>query len=114
MSIQISADIIERAAKFKGNGHHLESALGAYTMAHLYGWRVVRLLHGTRIMQRHQRILGVKLADVCPERTNLADRCLGIRIADKVGAYWRVVEGTAAGRERFEMTDTQEAQGSLL
>ena len=103
--IGIPDEITERAASFRGTAHHLEEALGAYAMGQLYGWRVLRMMHGTKNMNRSQRILGVKFADVCPERTELSQRCLGIRLADKARGFWRIAEGKDAGRERFQLDD---------
>lgn len=112
MSIEIPQSIIEKASTFTGNGHHLESALGAYALGQLYGWRVLRMLHGSRIVRRHERALGVCFQEVCPERTSLSDRVLGIRIADMAGAFWPIATGQRAGRERFEFSSTD--QGALL
>lgn len=112
MAIGIPSELVERAAVFKGNGHHLEAALGAYVLGQLYGWRVLNMLHGVQIMRRHEKVLGLDLRQALPDRTSLSDRVLGIRVADTLSSYWRVAKGELAGRERFNMTDTD--QGSLL
>ena len=87
---EIPEDILERARTFCGDGRQLEAALGAYVVGQLYGWRALAMMHTTATRQRFDRILGVRLNDVCPEHTGLTDRLLGIRIADQVGAFWKV------------------------
>lgn len=114
MKIRIDADIEQIVREYRGDPGHLERALGAYVLGQFYGWRVLRLIHGQDSLKRYAGILGVDWSRDVPERTGLSSRCRGIRIADKVGAYWRVVRGNAAaGQERRQFTDAGQPQREL-
>ncbi|MGB3541680.1 hypothetical protein [Rubrivirga sp.] len=88
--IEIPDDIVRRAKAFDGAGDQLEAALGAYVIAKLYGWRSIAMLHTPATRRRIDEILGVRLADVAPEYTDLSQRVGGVRIAKKIGAFWKV------------------------
>ena len=112
MTIEISQEVIDRASLFSGSGHQLEAALGALVMGQLYGRRALLMLHSSRVLRRHEAILGLHFADVCPRETHLSSRVFGISLAEKLGGFWKVAEGQAAGRERFQLVDGD--QGRLL
>ena len=114
MSIEISQEVADRALSYRGHGHHVESALGSLVFGQLYGRRGLQMLHRPAILKRHERVLGVKFSEVCPDTTSATDRILGVQLAKKAGAFWRFAEGKSAGRERFQLTDTDSGQGSLL
>lgn len=112
--MQIPSEIIERASKFRGTGHHLEAALGAYAIGQLYGWRVVYLLHAQHTLRRYEKILGGRFDEMCPERTELSRKSVGLAIVDRIGAFWRVAKGSRYSEERHQIGDTLGRQGSLL
>lgn len=112
VSIEIPQTVAERALSYTGPGRQLEAALGALVVGQLYGRRALLMLHGSRIIRRHERILGVSFKDACPHETSETSRLYGIRLADKLGGFWKVAHGEAAGRERFEFLDDD--QGRLL
>lgn len=112
MSPEIPQPVIERALSYTGPGQHLEQALGALVVGQLYGRRALLMLHGSRIIRRHERILGVSFKDACPHETDETRRLFGIRLAEKLGGFWKVAQGQVAGRERFDFVD--DAQGRLL
>lgn len=100
MKINVDADIESVIKSYEGDPAVLESALGAYLIGQYYGWRVVRLVHTGDTIRKYSQILGFSLKDALPDRTALSRRCRGIRIADRLGAYWAVVRGEKAGLER--------------
>lgn len=116
MDVRLPSDIERVVREYKGDPWILENALGAYVVAQFYGWRVFRLLHANRLtVRKYEKVLGVRFEDVCPERTELSTKCRGIRIADRVGAFWRVVRGEApeADSARRMFTPVHDGQGSL-
>ena len=112
MKIEIPDEVVEHALTYTGRGQHLESAIGSLVVGRLYGRRALLMLHGSRIILRNERILGVSFKEACPQETAYTSRLLGIRLAEKLGGFWKVAQGKAAGRERFEFVD--ESQGRLL
>lgn len=96
----IPQEILDRAAKFKGDGRQLEAALGAYVIGQLYGWRALAMMHTYTTRARHQKILGATFAELVPEETELTRRLVGIRVARKVGAFWKVATSAKYGTDR--------------
>lgn len=91
--------IIEKASEqYSGDVTILESAIGALIIGRMYGWRVLRLVHGSSSYARYERILAIKFKDVCLERTELSKKSLALKVADAVGDFWAVARGTIAGR----------------
>lgn len=91
--------VIEKASEeYSGDVTVLESAIGALIIGRTYGWRVLRLVHGSNSYTKYERILQIKFKDSCPERTELSKKSLALRVADTVGDFWSVARGTIAGR----------------
>ena len=107
-------DLIDRAASYRGDGRTLEAALGAYMFGQLYGWRVSYMMHAQSTLRRYEKILGAPLAELCPETTDLSRKSVGLAIADRVGAFWRVAKGSDYTTERKQLSDASGRQGSLL
>lgn len=106
--------ILDRAASFTGDGHKLERALGAYSLGQLYGWRVLRMLHSGATIANYEAILGDSFENLCPERTSLSSRNLGLRIADALSSFWRVARGHGYASSRSHFEDDPSSSGSLL
>ena len=85
--------LIETIQKYRGQSTTLESALGALIVGQHYGWRVLKIVHGNRTYNKYQDILGVKFEDLCPERTEISHRSLGLAAADRLNSFWAVVRG---------------------
>lgn len=91
--------VIEKASEdYSGDVTVLESAIGALIIGRTYGWRVLRLVHGSSSYARYERILQVKFKDVCDERTKLSQKSLALKVVDKVGDFWAVATGALPGR----------------
>lgn len=98
--------IINQAAKtYTGDMNVLESAIGALVMGQFFGWRVLRIIHGSSAYARYQRILGVRFMDVCPDHTKLSRRNNGYRWVEDFGAYWKAInEGLIPSELRARLT----------
>lgn len=88
----------EAALNYKGSGNILESAIGAMYVGQIYGWKVLRMIHGSNTYVKYEKILGVKFKDICPDRGPLASNSIGLKIADKLGGFWKVATGKVPGR----------------
>jgi hypothetical protein len=92
-------DIIKEATfNFKGDAKTLESAIGAIFIGQIYGWRVLRMMHGSNTYVLYEKLLNIKFNEVCPDKGPLSQRSLGLAIADKLGGFWKVVTGKVPGR----------------
>lgn len=88
-------NIIETAtASYTGHAAVLESAIGALIMGHMFGWRVLRIMHDGKTYHRYERILGIKFNQECPAETPLSRRSTGYRLALEVGNYWKAIKET--------------------
>ena len=85
--------LIETIQKYRGQATTLESALGALIVGQHYGWRVLKLVHGNRTYNNYQKILGIRFEDICPERTSVSHRLVGLKVADALNSFWSVVRG---------------------
>lgn len=90
--MKIDNDLIERIRTFKGLGTTLESAVGAYVLGNVYGWRAVFMMHNQKTVARYNKILGFRIQDVCPEYTKFSDRFFAIRAARKASSFWAVAK----------------------
>jgi hypothetical protein len=96
--IQLDERLIRRMAKYKGLGTTLGSAVGALAIGKVYGWRVVVMIHSLSTVRKFNEILGVRIQDICPETTELSRRLLGIRLAEKAGAFWKIARSSYPGK----------------
>ena len=91
--------VIEKASEeYSGDVTILESAIGALIIGRTYGWRVLRLVHGSSSYARYERILEIKFNSACPERTELSKKSLALKVVDTVGDFWAVATGALPGR----------------
>ena len=87
------ARICRAIAEYQGTGTTLESALGALVLGQHYGSRALRMVHSPSTYRKYERVLGIKFEDLCPEYTPLSSRNVGLRVAERLGAFWDVVMG---------------------
>jgi hypothetical protein len=93
----------EASTRFKGQIDELESAIGVLFVGHLYGRRVVTLIHNKRTLRKYEEILGVNFKDELPDRGPLIDKSLGYLAAEKLKAFWKAVAGEIQLPERREI-----------
>ena len=78
----------------------LESAIGSVLIAQLYGWKVLRMCHGSNAYAKYERMLGIKFKDECPEVTKLSKKSLGLQAVKFAKDFWLVVQGKKEGRSK--------------
>ena len=93
LSSEEEARLVKAIREFKGQVPVLESAMGALLVGQHYGWRVLKIVHNQTTYNKYEKILGVKFQDVCPERTDLSKKSVGLKIADAANSFWAVVRG---------------------
>ena len=88
------AELIARATtNFKGQGPELESAIGMLFMGHIFGWRVLYILHSVKTVEKYEAILDIKVKERFEDKTDHSERSLGFQIAGALSNFWRVVRG---------------------
>jgi hypothetical protein len=93
--------VVESAiARYCGDGHVLESAIGALFLGLKVGWRPLHLMHRHNTLLRYQEVLDLNFREALPEVGPLADKMLGWRLAKKAQNFWDAVRGTAPGRTK--------------
>lgn len=101
---ETDAKVCEVIAGYQGQATTLESAIGALVLGRHFGYRTLRMMHSPATYRKYEAILGVSFEEVCPERTHLAQKLFGIKMADKLGKFWDIV----MGREKVEGKGTME------
>lgn len=97
---ELAKHLAERIRIFQGNFDVLESALGALVIGRVAGWRVLKLLHSHKTYKRYEQVLGLEFAGtfpwsgeyVTPERGVYSRKSVALRVADKLGDFWQVVQ----------------------
>ncbi len=85
--------VAEASTRFKGIFDELESAIGMLFLGHLFGWRIVVLIHNKRTIRKYEQILGINIRDEFDEKGPLIDKSIGYLVAEKLKAYWKAVAG---------------------
>lgn len=85
--------IKQQCEDFKGQIPTLSAALGAIHIGHIYGWRVLKIIHSPATLKKYEAIIGLKYEDICPEITEMSMRNVGYRVSQQIGAFWNVVLG---------------------
>ena len=99
---------IENAMQeFSGDMTVLESAIGARIVGHRFGWQALRVIHATRTLRKYEEVLGIKLRDVIPERTDDSRRVNGVRVADTFDKFWQAISsGKLSAKDARQVTVT--------
>ena len=85
--------IKDAALNFHGQLPALEGAIGALYAGQIYGWRVLRVAHGSTTYNKYEDILGVKFKDVCEGESVLGHRSWGLRLTKSLKSFWKVATG---------------------
>ncbi len=87
--------IKEACGNFKGQMNTLESAIGALYIGQIYGWRVLRICHGSNTYNKYEKVFGenFKFKDYCPDKGTLGRRNVGLALAEKINSFWKVATG---------------------
>lgn len=92
-------------AEYRGQVPVLESALGALIVGQHYGTRILQLAHGQATLKKYETILGMSFADLCPEKGRFAYKSIGLKAAEKLGGFWKVVTGKEKVERKGEVDD---------
>jgi hypothetical protein len=90
---EAAAQVKHACATYRGDADHVAYALGALLFGQLYGFKGLAMAYTRPAMRRSEALLGIKLREHMPDRTDLSRRLLGVRVADEVGKFWAVVRG---------------------
>ena len=76
---------------YKGDVTVLGNAIGMLVLLRYVGWKVIRIVYSAETCLKYERILGVKIKEIAPERGEFAYKSLGLMLIDMVGGYWNFV-----------------------
>ena len=80
-------------ARFKGQIHELESAIGLLRIGHFIGWRCLLIVHNKRTIKKYEAILNIDVRTYFPEEGPVAHRLQGFNMYKKLGQFWKIVSG---------------------
>jgi hypothetical protein len=105
---------VEQAIKqFRGRLSVIEMSVGALVIGQRYGWRVLKLVHSPMTIKKYEKVLGLKFTEVCPERTELTHKSVGLAIADKLGSFWAVATGKKKVKGKDEIGNKEDEDNEL-
>ncbi|MCB1812291.1 MAG: hypothetical protein KDK04_11325 [Candidatus Competibacteraceae bacterium] len=95
--------LAEVCARYKGQLPVIEQVLGSVILGRLYGWRVLRLVHGTTTWNKYEKELKISYKDVCEPSTKISRRNIGYRVAEEWGKFWDVVKNRLKVERKTEL-----------
>lgn len=101
-------ELAARSEEFNGQITTLSAAIGAIHVGHIYGWRVLKIIHSPATLKKYEQIIGLKYEEICPETTENSMRNVGYRVSQKIGAFWKVVLGQVKVENKNEANDDKE------
>jgi hypothetical protein len=78
---------------YRGDGTHLQAALGALLIGKVYGWRVLRVCYTGATYTKYQRTLELDFKDWCDAETPYTSRHRGYQVVGKLSDFWKIVRG---------------------
>jgi hypothetical protein len=102
---KLNKHLCKQIASFKGDGNVLETALGAVVLGQHLGTRALQMSHSPATLKKCEKLLDIEFKKVCPERTQLTTKIRGVRIADSIGAFWKVVMGKEPVKQKHYAED---------
>ena len=89
---QLNQRIEKVCEEFQGQLPDLFQMVGIVVAGRLFGWHVVRLVVSRRLWTLMTKWFGDP-KEWMPERGRLAHKSVGLKIVDKIGDYWGVING---------------------
>ncbi len=87
-------EVMDRAMReFKGQLDELEAAIGMYVVGRHVGWKVLYLVHSKKTIAKYESLLGINVREEFPELGPEADRSVGLKAAQAMSNFWKVVSG---------------------
>lgn len=85
---------------YSGRIDYLQDAIGLIFVGRIMGWEVVRLTSPRRSWSLATKLFGDPKT-LMPRRTEFSSKSIGLKIADKLDAYWDLIKGKQS-RDVFE------------
>jgi len=92
------------SSEFTGLVDELEKAIGMLFLGRLVGWKVLVLVHNKRTIRKYEDILGIKVREFFPEEGPLSRKSIGLKVAEKLGSFWKAVSGEVKIENRRELS----------
>lgn len=89
---QLNQRIEKVCEEFQGQLPDLFQIVGIVVVGRLFGWRVVRLVVSRRLWALMTKLFGDP-KEWMPDRGRLAYKSVGLKIVDRIGDYWGVING---------------------
>ncbi len=90
--------LIDKACKdFSGISTELETAIGAFMLGRLIGWKPLLLIHDKKTLRKYENILGIQFREALPEEGKLAKKSLAWNLSQDVSNFWKAVSGHIPG-----------------
>jgi hypothetical protein len=102
-AVRLARVVNEASTNFKGQIDELEGAIGVLFVGHLFGRRVVTLIHNKRTLRKYEEILGISFRDEFEDVGPLASKSLGYVAVEKLQAFWKAVSGEVQVERRREI-----------
>jgi len=109
----VEDSVVQAVLDYRGMAPKVADALGALAFGQLYGWRGVMMIYSRSTVRGYEQALGITFKDHMPDRTEVSDRILGVRVADELGRFWAVVKGEISVPGGKSYVD-DEGQGDLF
>jgi hypothetical protein len=92
-----SYPIVKKALdEYSGDFTVLESAIGAYFLGMMIGWKPLVIVHSPKTIKRYEKILNISFKDAMPIENGLSDRSNGYSFAIKLSNFWAATTGNAS------------------
>jgi hypothetical protein len=90
-------DIVKKSLdNYSGDFTVLESAIGAYLLGIMIGWKPLVIVHSPKTIKRYEKILGISFKESMPMENDLSDRSNGYSFAIKLSNFWAATTGNAS------------------
>lgn len=89
--------IYNAVKEFRGVLPTLETAIGAYFVGKLVGWKVLVLIHDKKTLRKYEEILGIDFREELPEVGKFAKKSVAWKAVQKVSNFWKAVKGEIGG-----------------
>ena len=90
--------IINKAIEnYTGDVTNVGRAVGMLATGRRYGWRVTYLMYSRTTIRNYEKMLGVSIQDVLPEKGDLAENSYAWKALQTVDNFWKAVKGEIPG-----------------
>ncbi len=76
---------------YTGDGSKLLHALGALTLGHYYGWKVLSFVVSQTTYLKYQKTLKIVFKDKLEDETDYSKRSFAFRCTKRLNNFWNVI-----------------------